>query len=171
MYAIKKNKYFCDVLFFLYTVFYMNNKGFTLIELLVVVAIIGVLASMVMSSLNSARSRALDARALAQVTQLQTAIETYILDNDTVPQILPAPTNCGYPLSFASRSIDQWEQLLSMVGLPEGAIPYAPECAPCFIYYHVNGTYQLRVLTIHEQENSLTYLTAYELFMVVIRSL
>ena len=40
---------------------HQKNKGFTLIELLVVVAIIGLLSSVVMASLNSARLKAKDA--------------------------------------------------------------------------------------------------------------
>lgn len=54
-----------------------KNKGFTLIELLVVIAVIGILASVVMASLNSARVKARDAKRKADMKQIQTALELY----------------------------------------------------------------------------------------------
>jgi type II secretion system protein G len=59
----------------------IKSKGFTLIELLVVVAIIGILATVVLSSLSSARERARDAKRLADVKTIQTALEMYANDN------------------------------------------------------------------------------------------
>jgi general secretion pathway protein G len=62
-----------------------KSKGFTLIELLVVIAIIGLLASVVLASLNSARMKSRDARRIADVKQLATALELYANDNTTFP--------------------------------------------------------------------------------------
>ncbi len=62
-----------------------NKKGFTLIELLVVVAIMGLLAGVAIVALNSARQKARDARRVADVKQIQTALELYYNDNNGYP--------------------------------------------------------------------------------------
>lgn len=53
------------------------NKAFTLLELLVVIAIIGVLAAIVMASLNGARSKSRDAKRLSDMRQMKIAIELH----------------------------------------------------------------------------------------------
>lgn len=58
-----------------------NARGFTLIELLVVIAIIGLLASVVLASLNSARSKARDSYRANSIRQVQRAFELYADDH------------------------------------------------------------------------------------------
>ena len=53
------------------------NKGFTLIELLLVIAIIGLLSSIVLVSLQGARASARDAIRLSDMRQIQLALELY----------------------------------------------------------------------------------------------
>ncbi|TSC78771.1 MAG: putative General secretion pathway protein GspG [Parcubacteria group bacterium Gr01-1014_33] len=53
------------------------SAGFTLVELLVVISIISVLASVVLTSVNSVRAKARDALRKAEMTELVKALELY----------------------------------------------------------------------------------------------
>ncbi|MBI4709437.1 MAG: prepilin-type N-terminal cleavage/methylation domain-containing protein [Candidatus Portnoybacteria bacterium] len=71
------------------------NKGFTLIELLVVIAVIGILATIVLVSLNSAREKAKIARAKTELNQLRTAISRLSLDTNEWPNHQPVDQICA----------------------------------------------------------------------------
>ncbi len=67
-----------------------SAAGFTLIELLVVIAIIGLLASVVLVSLNSARAKARDTKRVADLNQFAKALELYFNSNYSYPTITTA---------------------------------------------------------------------------------
>lgn len=96
-----------------------SSRGFTLIELLVVVAIIGILSSIVLASLNSARKKGRDARRISDIKQLQLALELYYDSTGGYPvgtalapvtptyiSVVPAdPTNTGiYVYSYQATN-------------------------------------------------------------------
>lgn len=58
-----------------------GHRGFTLIELLVVIAIIGILSAVVLASLNSARTKGVDAAVKSNLATIQTQAELYYDDN------------------------------------------------------------------------------------------
>lgn len=66
-----------------------KQKGFTLIELLVVIAIIGLLSTLAVVALTSARAKARDAKRISDVKQIQTALELFFADGG---QKYPAQT-------------------------------------------------------------------------------
>ena len=83
---------------FIYVIiFYMKyalrNKGFTLIELLVVIAIIGLLATVVISSMRSAKLRAQDARRIEDIASIKKALELYSATNSHFPDSLDEMTH------------------------------------------------------------------------------
>lgn len=62
---------------------FKNKKGFTLIELLVVIAIIGLLSTLAVVALTSARKKARDSKRVADMKQLQTAMEMVFSESNS----------------------------------------------------------------------------------------
>lgn len=111
-----------------------NKKGFTLIELLVVIAIIGLLATLSVVALNSARMKARDVRRKADLKQIYNALQMYYDENGKYPQAGACAygSNC-YVASTAGKS---WFTALSfwMATQPMDPINNA-------YYPYVNGNY------------------------------
>lgn len=76
------------------------QKGFTLIELLVVIAIIGILASVVLTSVQNARVGARESALKSALGQIRVSQEVYYDDNGAY----------GAPATVAPNSVDQIEE-------------------------------------------------------------
>lgn len=88
-----------------------NSLGFTLIELLVVIAIIGILATVVSISVNNARKKARDAKRIADIQALQTALDLYYDKNGAFPisgNCTATSPNSGWCNSVQSLSGGYW---------------------------------------------------------------
>lgn len=72
-----------------------KKRGFTLIELLVVIAIIGILSTLAIIAIGSARQKARDSKRVADLTQIGKALELYYTNNNAYPAIITA----GQPIS------------------------------------------------------------------------
>ncbi|MFA5420656.1 MAG: type II secretion system protein [Patescibacteria group bacterium] len=73
-----------------------KQSAFTLIELLVVIAIIGILATLAIVALQQARQNARDAKRVADVKQMSTALELFFNDNQSYPDALEELQTGGY---------------------------------------------------------------------------
>src|SRR5690349_13778227 len=89
----------------------MKGRGFTLIELLVVIAIIGLLSSVVLASLNSARTKARNANRVATVRQIETALALYYSTNGYYPAY--GQNECGGSEGYTVTSNNFMASLVS----------------------------------------------------------
>ncbi len=118
-----------------------KGGGFTLLELLVVVAIIGILSSVVLASLNGARMKARDSKRISDLRQIKTALELFYDTNGYYPQ-----SGCGWDCNgYRYSNNSSWNSLASDLAPYIPSLPKDPinsGCSPwtanCFSYVYGN---------------------------------
>jgi general secretion pathway protein G len=114
-----------------------NIKGFTLIELLVVIAIIGLLSSMSVYAINVARMKARDARRMADIRQIQTALDFYHDDNSEWPEENSSNGSWEHSFEDGGDFIDFLKDNGYMNEVPVD--PFNTSSSGCYYSYYVYG--------------------------------
>ena len=107
--------------------FRKNKKAFTLIELLVVIAIVGILATLAIIALQQARSRARDSKRVADMKQIQTALELFFNENNRYPT--------EEEFVFGEALISSSTANILMQKIPTAPIPADKDCDEYFNDY------------------------------------
>lgn len=123
------------------------KKGFTLIELLVVIAIIGVLATVVLGSLNAARSRSRDAKRQLDIHSINNALTMYYDDHQAYPSSLGS--------DWLSSNTTNWGSLATSLNQYIKTLPVDPTNSSSLVYKYnsdvLGSTYSLT----YQSENKL----------------
>src|SRR3989344_8194999 len=111
------------------TTFHVPNSkfrsGFTLIELLVVISVIGLLASVIMISLNSVRIKARDVKRRTDLAQISKALELYYNDNN---DRYPGSGGATSPNNVWTNSNDSsWNTLTTSLQPYISKLPHDPK--------------------------------------------
>lgn len=102
----------------------MERRGFTLIELLVVIAIIGLLAGVVLSSLNSARDSARKSAAMAQLRAIRSGVA--LLEAETGKW----PNGCTANIDSGNSEVDLSTTNAGLASFPAlGTLPITTDGA------------------------------------------
>lgn len=103
-----------------------KRSGFTLIELLVVVFIIGTLAALVIVNVSNARKSARDAKRVANIKSIQTALEMYNEKNGEYPQIAWASNCISNPTGSQNNVANMTAGLGKYLVTDTGLLPSMP---------------------------------------------
>lgn len=97
-----------------------NSQGFTLIELLVVISIIGLLSSILLVSLNSARAKARDARKMADLGALTKAFALFYELNGRMPNNYNPGSGACAGSTYYDQSMNELVTAKLISSIPKG---------------------------------------------------
>lgn len=98
---------------------YAGNRGFTLIELLVVISIIGLVSSVIITSIDSARVKGRDTQRIAQLNQFMRALEIYYSIHGAYPCSDTTVTPCPPSVRPFTSAMNVGQALVSSGAIPE----------------------------------------------------
>ena len=76
--------------------FFKQRQGFTLVEIVAVLAILGMMAIMLMPSIEVASNKAKDTKMVSDLVSLDSAVKLYRMENEEFPSNLDQLSNDGY---------------------------------------------------------------------------
>ena len=128
----------------------MKKGGFTLIEILVVVAIISILVGSVLVGLGPAQRQGRDTRRIADLRQIQNALELYFAKCGYYPGTAQSTATCG-----AYQAVSTWGDLTTALtgsSLGVSQIPNDPTSGKNYVYGS-DGTGYVLGATLEDPNN------------------
>ena len=140
------------------------SRGFTLIELMVVIAIVGLLASTILVSLNNARGEARDSMRISQAKELVKALELYRNKNNAYPCSGGTSIDCSAGGTSGTavlvRTDTAWAGVESTLRTTFGFQPNSDTIGKSLIYKVRNGPDSTAYTILVGFENADTFTTS-----------
>lgn len=96
----------------------IKKTGFTLIELIVVVAILGILATIGLTSFQTSQMKSRDTKRKSDLEQIQRALEMYMNDHSNYPTSVGGEIVVGDALDWGTAEFKDSEGTIYMKQLP-----------------------------------------------------